>query len=158
MGRLEEDRKIEDDVTSFPDPEERKPHEKESERGIVKGIGKRYDVLLAERERLREELKRYNCPGYARVLSPDFLSDSELQEILSSWKEKARKETDFFAPLDSLGIEIFAEDLDQQSNFHEEDIVFGSTEIRRDNLLNDQPEKKGRAKRYEPLIEMVNGI
>ena len=116
-------------------------------------IEKRYDELLAERERLLKEAKRYEIRDYDSVLDEELLDDNALKELVDDWLKKVRSETSFLKPLEEMGIEIFKDDLEDQPSFPGETIQFDSEEIQK-RQLQDLTDLAGVAKKGQALVQI----
>jgi hypothetical protein len=110
----------------------------EPELKVVKNIGKRYDNLLAERQKLLKELSRYDIRDYNIFHNrPKFDELETKYGLTEKWLAKVRQETDFLDMTDSLGIEIFKDNLKVQPKFPGFDIIFDSRDVHARNIKED---------------------
>jgi len=112
--------------TEMPD----QPDQKEKKRQDV--IERRYDELLAERERLRQAIDTYP----KRIYQAAFFEDGvESRRITESWKTRLRAETQFLDATDTLGIELFVPDLSDQPGYPGTTIEFNPEKMGVDNFI-----------------------
>lgn len=117
-------------------------------------LGRRYDELLAEKEKIQVDLKQFDARDFS-IQDEHLYPDQIIKEITDKWLELVRKETQFLQPLDDLGIIIFTDDLEYQPGFPKEEIVFNSPEVRRREIVELQA-THGHAYADQPLIEINN--
>lgn len=133
---------------------------RESKTEMCKVIDDRIDELLSERKKLYEKLNSINFTHcFSALLDNEIISDDIINEITEEWLNVVKSETCFLDSLDSLGIEIFKDDLTDQPNF-DETILWGSDlnfEVRRpgSNLSLGGFARRGDMDDEVPTIEIA---
>jgi len=138
------------------EPSERSYTKKKSRRKTSESesLGNRYDALMAERADLQVKLTQYDLRDFSGLFIADTVPKAEMRVISMTWLSRVRQQTDFLAPLDSLGINVFAEDLQNQPGFPDHTIIFGSKAIQKRNVLTFSS-ARGQAELIKPKIELL---
>lgn len=111
------------------------------------------EQLIAERTKLDRAITDYDFRDFQTILNPEDVSDETFETIAASWLDRVRSTTEYLKPLDSLGIRIFAEDLECQPAFPEHSISFSSKTVATKSLL-DASHIGGLAQVMAPVIEI----
>lgn len=109
--------------------------------------------LHAEQKRLDGDISKYDYRDFQILLNPEDVSDSIFEHITARWLEQVRATTDYLKPLDSLGIEVFKEQLECQPAFPDHSITFASKTVEQKTLV-DASRVAGLADRLSPAIEI----
>ena len=109
--------------------------------------------LKTEQARLDAEISKYDYRDFQVILNPEDVSDPVFERITTRWLEHVRATTDYLKPLDSLGIEVFKDQLECQSAFPEHSITFSSKIVEEKSLI-DASHVAGLATRLAPIIEI----
>lgn len=118
-------------------------------------IGQRINELLDERESLFRALEGHNYRQVSALFaSEDLYKSPELRNAIEEGLERIRNETEFLRPLDSLGIRVFVDDLENQPSDEELKIEFNSESVQRENMV-DMRNIAGRASRFRGRIEVA---